>query len=138
VIAIDTNLLIYAHLALSDEHDRAASALRAARGGGGWGFAVPVVAEFWRVVTPGGLSTLAQADSFFAGLYQAGAVCWRPMPGFERRLTAQAVEHGVSGYRIFDLQIALMAWEAGATEIWTHDRDFIQLPGLDVRDPIAD
>lgn len=51
---------------------------------------------------------------------------------------AKARALGASGNRIFDLHIALLAMEAGATEIWTHDRDFINLPGLTVHDPIAD
>jgi len=43
----------------------------------------------------------------------------------------------VQGPRIFDLQIALTAFENGATEIWTHDRNFLSLPGLRVRDPFS-
>lgn len=142
MIAIDTNLLIYAHQAGSSQHASAVRALHKARAGhSGWGFVLPVITEFWRVVTPagvpGGSSTLAQAEQFLAALSAAGAACWLPFPGFDVRLIAKAREFGVSGYRIFDLQIALMALEAGATEIWTHDHDFIPLPGLAVHDPIA-
>jgi hypothetical protein len=42
----------------------------------------------------------------------------------------------IQGRRIFDLQIALASLEAGATEIWTHDRNFVSLPGLPVKDPL--
>jgi len=34
------------------------------------------------------------------------------------------------------LQAALAAWENGATEIWTHDRSFVAMPGMRVRDPL--
>jgi predicted nucleic acid-binding protein len=42
----------------------------------------------------------------------------------------------IPGTPIFDLQIALTAVESGAREIWTHDRDFLTLPGLRVRNPL--
>ncbi len=44
----------------------------------------------------------------------------------------------VSGPRVFDLQIGLLALEAGVTEMWTHDAGFIALSGLKVDDPLAD
>ena len=43
----------------------------------------------------------------------------------------------VRGVRIFDLQIALVAADAGATELWSHDRQFVSLPGLPVVNPLA-
>jgi predicted nucleic acid-binding protein len=51
-------------------------------------------------------------------------------------LLQTAAELGVSGPRIFDLQIALTAFEGGATELWTHDGSFITVPGLRVFDPL--
>jgi len=42
----------------------------------------------------------------------------------------------VRGRRIFDLQIALIAYEHGAREIWTHDRNFASVPSVRVRDPL--
>ena len=39
--------------------------------------------------------------------------------------------------RVFDLQIGLAAFDNGAHELWTHDRRFIRVPGLRVRNPIA-
>jgi predicted nucleic acid-binding protein len=49
---------------------------------------------------------------------------------------AAAAQIRVSGSHIFDLQIALIALEHGATEIWTHDRNFVSAPGLPVHDPL--
>ena len=48
-----------------------------------------------------------------------------------------ALDLGVSGPRIFDLQIGLIAFENGATEIWTHDNKFIRIPGLRLHDPFS-
>jgi hypothetical protein len=42
----------------------------------------------------------------------------------------------IAGPRVFDLQIALIALENGATEIWSHDHGFAGLLGLQVRDPL--
>src|SRR5262245_35747222 len=41
-----------------------------------------------------------------------------------------------SGRRIFDLQIAVIAYEHGVHEIWTHDRDFASNPSVKVIDPL--
>lgn len=56
--------------------------------------------------------------------------------GFAKRLVGLASELNLQGPRIFDLQIALASLEGGATEIWTHDRDFVSLPGLPAKDPL--
>jgi len=53
------------------------------------------------------------------------------------RLLADAEQRGVSGPRIFDLQIALAALNGGATRIWTHDAGFLPVPGLVIEDPLS-
>jgi len=139
VIAIDTNLLVYAHRAGTPEHARARKAIDAASRGA-WGIAVPCVAEFYSVVTnpscPPRPSTSAEAGDFIAGLVEGGAVLFAPGPGFGARLLRLAKAMKVAGARIFDLQIALMAFEGGAAELWSHDRRFQTVPGLPVRDPL--
>lgn len=56
--------------------------------------------------------------------------------GMGERLLGLAARLGVSGPRIFDLQIGLCALEAGASELWSHDRAFVAPPGLRVVDPL--
>ncbi len=85
----------------------------------------------------GGPSTPAQASGFLQSLVQTGgAQLWQPGSGFSERLLALAVERRIHGPRIFDLQVALTALEGGAREIWTHDQQFLTLPGLRVRNPL--
>ena len=48
-----------------------------------------------------------------------------------RRAVTRASRSPV-GPRIFDLQIGLMAFEGGATKLWTADRRFASPPGLPV------
>jgi toxin-antitoxin system PIN domain toxin len=142
VIAVDTNLLVYAHRARLPEHRAAREAIERAAGmGEGWGMAQPTVAEFWSVVThpaaAGRPSTPAEATAFLRALvHDGGGHVWLPSPGFEDRLLDAAVAANVRGPRIFDLQIALLALEHGAREIWTHDRHFLAAPGLRVVDPL--
>ncbi|MCY4075278.1 MAG: PIN domain-containing protein [Acidobacteria bacterium] len=140
MIALDTNLLVYAHRSAVAEHRSAQQAIaRARRAAGGWGFSLPVAAEFWSVVThpaaPGRPSTGSEARRFLAALGAAGAEVWVPGAGFAARLARLADDLAVLGPRIFDLQIALMAFEGGATEVWTTDNRFASVPGLQVVHP---
>lgn len=142
LIAIDTNLLIYAHRAALPEHRAARRALeRAANDAAGWGIALASVVEFWSVAThpaaAGRGSTPREATAFVVALTNAGARLWQPGPGFANRLLHAATRGNVRGARVFDLHIALTASEAGAREIWTHDTRFVSVPGLRVRDPLV-
>jgi predicted nucleic acid-binding protein len=56
--------------------------------------------------------------------------------GFAERLAGTAARLNISGPRIFDLQIALLAYEHQARVIWTHDSHFQTVPGLRVEDPL--
>ena len=136
MIALDTNLLVYAHRAATREHRPARVAIERAAATGAWGFAAPVVAEFWAVVThpaaSGRPSAPNEALRFLAALEAAGAHIWPQGEGFGMRLAQAADDLGVSGNRVFDLQIALCAFEGGARELWSHDAHFVTLPGLRV------
>lgn len=142
MIAIDTNLLVYAHRAGAPEHRAARAAIeRAAQSGAGWGIALPSVAEFLAVVThpscAGGPSDPERARSFLDALVDSGAGgVWQPAPDFGLRLAQAAVALRVRGPRVFDLQIAMVAHENGASQLWTHDRNFVSVPGLRVVDPL--
>ncbi len=142
MIVLDTNILIYAHRAGTAEHLPARAAIeRAAASSGGWGIAQASMAEFWSQVThpryPGRPSTVAQASGFLQALIQGGGGrVLAPGSRFADRLRMMAVEMGVCGARIFDLQIALTALDGGARELWTHDRGFLAVRGLRVLDPL--
>ena len=144
MIAIDTNLLVYAHRSQTPEHAAACKAIeRAAAAPQGWGTTLTNLLEFWSIVThasaSGRPSTPREAAAFFESLVREGnARLWLPSAGFVQRLTQLAVELKVSGARVFDLAIALTAVEGGAGEIWTHDERFVTMPGLAVKHPLRE
>lgn len=134
MIALDTNLLVYAHRSATAEHKAARAAIERAAASDAWGFAAPVIAEFWAVVTHpasrGRPSTPDEALRFLIALENAGAHMWTPGTGFAIRLAQLAADLNISGNRVFDLQIALCAFEGGARELWSHDSRFVTIPGL--------
>ena len=142
MIAIDTNLLVYAHRSATPEHERAKRALeRAAAAPEGWGITLTNLMEFWSIVThaaaAGRPSTPAEAGRFIQGLMAGGLTgIWVPTFGFGARLMRIAEDLKIKGPRIFDLAIALTAYEAGAGELWTHDSRFQSVPGLRVVLPL--
>ena len=141
MIALDTNLLVYAHRRAAPEHKAAQRAIeRARQSGRGWGLTDASVVEFLAVAThpaaAGRPSTAAEAGAFLDALVAAGARLWTPGSGFASRLIGLAADLDVTGPRVFDLQIALAAIDNGATELWTHDAHFVRVPGLPVVHPL--
>jgi hypothetical protein len=143
MIAVDTNLLVYAHRAAVPEHRAARRAIETVcTAPHGWGIALPSLAEFYGIVThpaaSGRPSSPGEAIAFVNMLcHEGGAQVFTPAPDFAFRLLETAAALELHGPRIFDLQIALCALEAGARELWTHDRQFVRVPGLHITDPLG-
>ena len=130
MIAVDTNVLVYAHRAESDLHAEAAGELLLlAEGTTAWGLPVFCAGEFIRVVTHRRIlnppSTLPQAVSFLEQVL-ASPSCRvvRPGPDFVRLLTVASIEAGARGNLVFDAQIVALCREHGISTILTNDRDF--------------
>ncbi len=136
MIAVDTNILVYADRAESPQHDSAVRALVAlAEGDAPWGMPVFCVGEFVRVVshprvfrppTPapealGQIRLLLSSPS--ARLLLPGR---RYLALFEAALA----DSGASGNLICDAQIAALCREAGASALLSDDRDFARFRGL--------
>ena len=144
MIAVDTNLLVYAHRSGCPEHPQARRAIEEAAGSGQeWGIPRPCVLEYWSVVThpscAGGPSDPSTARAFIQALLEtAGAVILPSPTAMVPRCLQLADEMDVQGPRIYDLQISLTALEAGVSELWTHDAGFVGLPGIRIRDPLRD
>ena len=130
MIAVDTNILIYAHRGETELHSPAASRLTAlAQGVERWALPIFCVTEFMRVVTHRSAfnppSTVAQATAFIEGIVAAPS-CELVRPGSEflDLLIAIVRETDASGNLIFDAQIVALCQEHGVDTILTNDRDF--------------
>lgn len=138
MIAVDTNVLVYAHRAEMDLHASAAARLSAlAEGDELWALPVFCVTEFLRVVTHPRVfnppSTADQALRFIEEL-RASPTCEVALPetGFLDRLGTAVRESGARGNVVFDAQIAALCGEHGITAILTNDHDFERFPRLEV------
>ena len=139
MIAIDTNILIYAHRIETDLHEVAAEQLAAlAEGAVRWALPVFCIAEFMRVVTHKRVfnppSTVAQAAVFVEGVSAApNCEVLRPGAEFLKHLLATAREVDAHGNLMFDAQIAALCREHGIDTLLTNDRDFERFEELRVR-----
>jgi uncharacterized protein len=139
LIAVDTNVLIYAHRSELPQHDAALSALRElAEGAAAWALPVFVLGEFLRVVTHPRLldppSTGAQATAALDGLLEAASVqVLLPGARFWPLLREMVLDTRARGNLIHDAQIAAVCREHGVSTILTEDRDFRRFSGITVR-----
>jgi hypothetical protein len=143
VRAIDTNVLIFAEITSSPNHERALTVLReASEGAAAWAIPWPCVYEFLRVVThprvyhPPVPQELALRD-LQAVLASPSLVLLAETPRHAEVMQAVVRESGATGNLIHDAHIAALCLEHGVTELVTGDRDFRRFAGLTVRDPFA-
>lgn len=136
MIAVDTNVLLYADREETPQHRAALRALRRlAEGHEAWAIPIQCVGEFLRVVshdrvfqppTPIG-EALASIESLLASPSARVLV-----PGGRYlRILREVIERAeVRGNLVFDAQIAAVCLEHGATTLLTEDRDFTRFQGL--------
>jgi toxin-antitoxin system PIN domain toxin len=144
MIAVDTNLLVYAHREDSEFHKVARKRLEALRQGGtAWAVPWPCVHEFIAIVThdriyrpPSPLETVfAAVDAWGA----AGNLEFlAESPGYLAKLRELARAARVKGPRIHDARVAALCLHHGVRELWTADRDFSPFPKLKIRNPLVE
>lgn len=144
MIAIDTNILVYAHVRQSPWYPRASQLLSdLAASGSPWAIPVHCLNEFFSVVThpkiyrPASSArvAIAQIDAWSAAptfsLLGEDAASWAQ----ERDL---ALEATLVGAAIHDARIAAVCIENDVAELWTSDRDFSRFPALRTRNPLLE
>jgi toxin-antitoxin system PIN domain toxin len=144
VIAVDTNLLVYAHRRDSPWHGKAAPLLRElAEGVDAWAIPWPCLHEFLGIVTHPRIYSpptpvpraLAQVDA------------WLESPALV--LLVESDEHWpalrgllgagmISGPRVHDARVAALCIQHRVQELWTADREFGAIAGLSSRNPLVD
>lgn len=143
MIAVDTNLLVYAHREDSDWHEAAAGCLeRLATAREPWAIPWPCVHEFLAIAThprifapPSPLNVaLEQVEAW---LESPALVVLAETQGYWPALRATLVEGRIGGPLVHDARVAALCRLHGVRELWTVDRDFSRFPGLTARNPLA-
>ena len=143
MIAVDTNLLVYAHRRDHPFHSRAAEVVRsAADGPETWSIPWPCVHEFLAIVThprifdpPSPLD--AALDQVEAWLETVTLVLLAETPEHWRHLRLLVTSGQVTGARVHDARIAALCLAHGVTELLSADRDFGRFPELRTRNPLV-
>ena len=143
MIAVDSNILVYAHRRDSEAYGVARAELeRLANGRRLWAVPYPCIHEFLRVVTDHRI--YAEPSPLEDAFDQVAA--WAEAP--TARLIGERIDHlellagvaregRVRGAAIHDARIAAICLEHGVRELWTADRDFSRFPSLKTRNPLV-
>jgi toxin-antitoxin system PIN domain toxin len=144
MLAVDTNILVYAHRREAREHADAEQVVRdLAEGAEVWAIAWPCLYEFFSVVTntriwKDAASAPEQAADQIEAWISSPSVrligetddFWLVLPGLLRRSR-------VRGPVVHDARIAAICIAHGVEALLTRDRDFSLFPELPVRNPLA-
>jgi toxin-antitoxin system PIN domain toxin len=143
LIAVDTNILVYAHREDSPFHDLAAKRIaELAEGSATWSIPWPCVHEFLAIVTHPRIYT--PPTSLPRALNQVDA--WLESPTLV--LLAESADHWptlqpilargrIAGPQVHDARIAALCKQHGVRELWSADRDFNRFAGLAVVNPLV-
>jgi toxin-antitoxin system PIN domain toxin len=142
MIAVDTNILVYAHREDSPWH---ASAFRRmaelAEGRALWAIPWPCIHEFMAIVTHPRIyappTALAQAlDQVEAWLESPSLSLLSESEGYWPELRQMVTVGKATGGQVHDARVAAICRLHGVRELWTADRDFGRFAGVRVTNPL--
>ena len=143
MIAVDSNLLIYAHREDADFHAEALSALLdLGETGNRWAIPWPCLHEFLAITThprifmpPTPMATAL--DAIEAWLGSPACEMIGEEPGYFEVLKGLAIDGKITGPVIHDTRIAAICIHHGVRVLWTADRDFSRFGVLRTHNPVA-
>ena len=144
MIAVDANILVYAHRGESAWHEPAANVMRQlAEGRSSWAVPWPCVHEFLAIVTHPRIyappSTMDQAmDQVEAWLESPSLVMLSEGDMHLETLRRTLGNSKMLGPQVHDARVAALCLQHGVTELWTADRDFQRIADLHTRNPLVD
>ena len=144
MIAVDTNLLVYAHREESPWHDPAYRAIESlAEGPAAWAIPWPCLHEFLAIVTHPRIydpptPVDAAAEQVAAWLEAPNLALLTESQGYWDCLRGTLERGRIAGPQIHDGRVAALCLHHGVRELWTADRDFSRFPDLTVRNPLVD
>lgn len=142
MIAVDTNILVYAHREESPFNDGAVACIRElAESSAPWAIPWPCIHEFFSIITHPRIydpptpidCAVDQVDAWLASptlvLLSESRDHWSIL----RSLVSVAQ---ISGPMVHDARIAVICMQNGVTELLSADRDFGRFPGFKTRNPL--
>ena len=144
MIAVDTNILVYAHREDAPWHEAAyVRVAELAEGRAPWAIPWPGLHEFLAIVTHPRIyappTPLAVAlDQVDAWLESPRVVLLAEAGGYWSHLRTMLVGGRVTGPQVHDARVAALCRHHGVEQLWTADRDFGRFPGLVARNPLVD
>lgn len=143
MIAVDTNILVYAHREDAEWHGPAAEAVRRlAEGREPWAIPWPCLHEFLAIVTHPRIFRTPTPTALALAQMEAWAesptlVRLAETDGYWMVLRGLVERARISGPRVHDARVAAICISHAVTELWTADRDFSSFPTLHVRNPLV-
>jgi toxin-antitoxin system PIN domain toxin len=143
VIAVDTNILVYAHRSDSEWNDGAHALVASlAASPATWGIPWPCVHEFFSIVTHPRIydppsTTDAAIDQLDAWLESPSVALLGEDDLYWPALKDILQTSRTAGPRVHDARIAALCLIHGVRELWTADRDFGRFPSLTTRNPLT-
>lgn len=134
MIAVDTNLLVYAHREDSSWHRRAYEVIKhLAEGRAAWAIPHAVLHEFLAIVTHPRIysppTPLRRAlEQVNAWLESPSLVLLSETGGYWSALERVVQTARASGAQVHDARIVALCLSHGASELWSADRDFSRYP----------
>jgi uncharacterized protein len=139
VIAVDTNILVYAHREELTQHKSAhATVVALAEGDAPWAIPVFCIGEFLRVITHPKLfdppySSSEAVDALNRLLESPSLRVLNPGSGYLTLFHEAVHEANAIGNLVFDAQIVAVCRESGVSSLLTEDRDFARFHGFKTR-----
>jgi len=141
MIAVDTNILLYAHREDSPWHKGSLQCL-ARIGGKKWSIPWPCIHEFLAISThprvfdpPSPLSDALCAVETW--LQSPSLVLLSESEGYLEVLASLLRDSKVAGPRVHDARIAALCIQHAVSELWSADRDFSRFSGLKTINPLS-
>jgi uncharacterized protein len=142
LIALDTNILIYARREELPQHRKARAVLRRlAEGDAPWAIPWPCIYEFLRVVTHPRVfdppTPLDRALEDLESLFDSPSlVLLGEGPGHAGHMRLAVTGSRARGNAVHDAHIVALCIEHDVREILTADRDLARFPGIVARNPL--
>jgi toxin-antitoxin system PIN domain toxin len=141
VIAVDTNILVYAHRRDSEWHEPAKRAVaKCAESRAAWSIPWPCVHEFISAVTKRLYLPPTPLEAAFeqveAWLESPSLVLLGETDAHWRTLRLLAASARISGGAVHDARIVALCVQHGVSELWSADRDFSRYGQIKVVNPL--